>query len=155
MELNQRKITKIITEDELSVVAIVGDKMNQKVGIAGKAFSVLGEGGVNIRAIAQGSSEKNISVVIEDKDRRKALNLLHERFFSKTVKPYTYVWRNWQCRGRVNPSNRSQRNQISDKYQIQLKLIGAINSKKMLLTTEGMQWTDVKGQLEKEGIPQT
>src|SRR5690606_41075691 len=68
-------------EDEMAVIAIVGEKMKQTTGIAGQLFNSVGKNGVNIYAIAQGGSEINISFVIKEKDLRKALNAIHEAFF--------------------------------------------------------------------------
>ncbi len=80
----ERKLALIDTlqvEKGLSVIALVGDNMKSSLGLSGKAFDALGKNGVNIRAIAQGSTERNISLVVRKKDVTKALNVLHERFF--------------------------------------------------------------------------
>ncbi|MEJ7666201.1 MAG: ACT domain-containing protein [Hymenobacter sp.] len=66
-------------------MALVGDTMRNHPGISGRLFSALGHNGVNIRAIAQGASERNISTVIRADDVRKAINVLHEEFFEATV----------------------------------------------------------------------
>ena len=55
--------------------------MKSHPGISGRMFGALGRNGVNIRAIAQGSSERNISAVMATRDVRKAINVLHEEFF--------------------------------------------------------------------------
>ena len=68
-------------ETGLSIIALVGDNMKNHPGISGKMFGALGRNSVNIRAIAQGSSEKNISAVISTADVSKAINVLHEAFF--------------------------------------------------------------------------
>ncbi|MDB5013995.1 MAG: thrA, partial [Daejeonella sp.] len=67
-------------------MAIVGENMKQTPGIAGKLFHALGRNGVNVRAIAQGSSEHNISVVISQADLAKALNAVHDEFFENLNK---------------------------------------------------------------------
>ena len=66
---------------DLSVLAVVGDNMVGQYGIAGKFFNTLGEAGISVRAIAQGSSERNISAVIDSKDTNQALNETHKGFF--------------------------------------------------------------------------
>jgi len=63
------------------VLAVVGDHMAGHPGVAGKFFGSLGKAGVNIRAIAQGSSERNISVVIDDADASRALRAVHGGFY--------------------------------------------------------------------------
>lgn len=74
----QQKVTPCIVENDLCIVAVVGEQMKNHQGISGKMFSALGNNNVNIRAIAQGASERNISIVIDKKDVHKALNTLHE-----------------------------------------------------------------------------
>ncbi|MEJ7663398.1 MAG: ACT domain-containing protein [Hymenobacter sp.] len=66
-------------------MALVGENMKNHPGISGRLFGALGQNGVNIRAIAQGSSERNISTVIRAADVRKAINVLHEAFFEASV----------------------------------------------------------------------
>ena len=80
-EIIKNRIKPLIVENNLSIIAIIGDQMKSHQGISGKMFSTLGKNNVNIRAIAQGASEKNISAVISERDVKKALNSLHERFF--------------------------------------------------------------------------
>src|SRR4029078_11667250 len=71
---------------DLALVAVVGDGMRERAGIAGKLFSLLGENGINIRAIAQGSTERNISFVVNQHNATKTLNVLHEGFFLSKYK---------------------------------------------------------------------
>lgn len=68
-------------EEDCSIVAVVGEGMKDLPGIAGKVFGVLGEHGISVRAIAQGSSELNISFVIRREDVHQAVRTLHEAFF--------------------------------------------------------------------------
>lgn len=72
-------IRNISVEAPMAVVAVVGSQMKGKVGIAGRVFGALGDGGVNVVAIAQGSSEYNISVVVRSRDMKRALTCIHER----------------------------------------------------------------------------
>ncbi|MCB0539939.1 MAG: aspartate kinase, partial [Bacteroidetes bacterium] len=80
-ELSLGKINPLILENDLAIVALVGDNMKNHQGISGKMFNTLGKNNINIRAIAQGASERNISTVIHKKHISKALNVLHEAFF--------------------------------------------------------------------------
>jgi len=82
-ELAEKIVDPLILENHHAIIAIVGDKMRKKIGIVGKLFSVLGENDVNIVAIAQGSSERNISFVISKDDEVKALHVIHRAFFGK------------------------------------------------------------------------
>ena len=95
-EIETGKVEPLIVENELSIVALVGDSMKNHSGISGKMFSALGRNGVNIRAIAQGSSERNISAVIATADVKKAINVLHEDFFETTYQTGKYF--SYRCR---------------------------------------------------------
>jgi aspartokinase/homoserine dehydrogenase 1 len=81
LEMQVHHIDKIIVEKNLAIIAIVGEKMRKTIGIAAKTFQALAESKVNVVAIAQGSSELNISVVVDKKDETKALNAVHDNFF--------------------------------------------------------------------------
>jgi aspartokinase/homoserine dehydrogenase 1 len=81
-EINVGKIEPLRVENGFSILALVGDNMKEHTGVSGKMFATLGSQGINIHAIAQGSSERNISAIINSKDVRKAVNTLHEEFFS-------------------------------------------------------------------------
>ncbi len=85
-EIELQKVEPLNIENELSIVALVGESMKSHPGISGRMFGALGRNGVNVRAIAQGSSERNISAVIATKDVRKAINVLHEEFFETVYK---------------------------------------------------------------------
>jgi aspartokinase/homoserine dehydrogenase 1 len=91
-EIRDEIISEIKVETQLSVVAVVGENMRQRKGLAGQVFKALGDHGINISAIAQGSSERNISVVVARDDEVRALNAVHAAFFSKSAKPvYLYL----------------------------------------------------------------
>ena len=79
-EVAARRIQKFDLVRELEIVAIIGENMRGTPGISGKLFSSLGKANVNVLAIAQGSSERNISFVVEQKESRKALNTIHDAF---------------------------------------------------------------------------
>jgi aspartokinase/homoserine dehydrogenase 1 len=79
-------------QENLSVIAVVGEGMRHHTGVSGKLFSVLGKNGINIVATAQGSSELNISVVIEKKIFQKHSMLSMILSFSLKSKRSTYSW---------------------------------------------------------------
>jgi aspartokinase/homoserine dehydrogenase 1 len=80
-EIEAKQIENIYMIADLEIIAVIGEKMRGTPGISGKLFSALGNKEINILAIAQGSSERNISFVIESKDATRALNTIHETFF--------------------------------------------------------------------------
>ncbi|MEW6652196.1 MAG: aspartate kinase [Bacteroidota bacterium] len=83
LEIMEGKIGEVIVEDQLSIIAVVGEKMRHTIGIAGKVFNALGKKGINIIAIAQGSSELNISLVINKSDLSKALVSIHKDLLAR------------------------------------------------------------------------
>jgi aspartokinase/homoserine dehydrogenase 1 len=86
LEIKAHWIDEINVEKGLSIVAVVGENMRNTPGISGRVFQALGKNGINVVAIAQGSSELNISVVIKRTDEAKALNALHDAFFLSDTK---------------------------------------------------------------------
>ena len=80
-EIRSEEIDEVHVENDLSIVAVVGDGMKHSPGTSGRMFAGLGKNGINVMAIAQGSSERNISAVVRQVDIAKALNALHEAFF--------------------------------------------------------------------------
>jgi len=85
-EIEDGLIDAVKAESDLCVVAIIGEQMKNVPGVAGRLFESLGKNGINIIAIAQGSSELNISFVIEKQDESKALNAIHDSFFLSDTK---------------------------------------------------------------------
>ena len=79
-DLKHEKVEHINVDPNIAIVAVVGENMRGTPGIAGRTFQALGKENVNIIAIAQGSSETNISFVIEEKDVKKALLATHREF---------------------------------------------------------------------------
>jgi aspartokinase/homoserine dehydrogenase 1 len=80
-EIEDGLIEPIKAQKDLCVVAVIGEQMKNVPGVAGRLFEGLGKNGINIIAIAQGSSELNISFVINKSDEAKALNAIHDSFF--------------------------------------------------------------------------
>ncbi len=81
LELQTRQMLPVSVKENLSIVAIVGKQMRGVPGISGKLFNTLGDNKINIVAIAQGSSELNVSAVIGGEDETRALQVIHEAFF--------------------------------------------------------------------------
>jgi aspartokinase/homoserine dehydrogenase 1 len=80
-ELRQKKIQRVSVERDLEIVAAIGENMRGKPGISGRLFQALGDAAINILAIAQGSSEMNISFVVSGAERERTLNAVHAAFF--------------------------------------------------------------------------
>ena len=137
-EINAGKLEPVKIERGLSIVALVGDKMKSHPGISGKMFSVLGRNGINVRAIAQGSSEKNISAVIAFADVQKAVNVLHEAFFEKVYKQLNlFIIGVGNVGSRLLSQLKQQRDYLLKNLNIQLRIAGLANSRKMVFSDNG------------------
>jgi bifunctional aspartokinase / homoserine dehydrogenase 1 len=138
-EIRLGKVNAIEIENDLSIVALVGSNMKNQVGISGQMFNTLGKNGVNIKAIAQGSSERNITVVIEKKHLKKAVNALHESFFDDEIKKVNLFIIGLGNVGKAFLEQiASQNKYLLDKFNISLEIIGAANSRKMLFDDAGI-----------------
>ena len=138
-EIQTGKINSPRVETGLSVIALVGEKMSGQVNVSGKMFNTLGSNGVNIRAIAQGSSERNISAVIEEKDVKKALNVLHENHFEGSNKVLNlFVVGVGNVGGTLVEQVKQQQKVLQENSNIVVRVTGLANSKKMLLDPEGI-----------------
>lgn len=152
LELASHKIDALRVEENLSIVALVGSKMQQQVGVSGKMLSVLGQNGINIKAIAQGSSEKNISVVIDEAETKKALNTLHESFFLSEKKQLNiFMIGVGNVGGTLIEQLQQQKNYLDKHHHTELRVAGMANSKKMLFNEEGIALTKWKEALLKSG----
>ncbi|MGA1464295.1 MAG: bifunctional aspartate kinase/homoserine dehydrogenase I, partial [Balneolaceae bacterium] len=154
LEIDEERIDPIEKEEDVSIVAVVGDNMRQTPGIAARVFSALGRNGINIRAIAQGSSERNISFVLEQRQERKALNTLHDAFFLGGVKRvHLFLIGVGLIGRRLLELLDEQADFLYKDHQIALSLNGVANSKKMLFDERGILGSDWKQQLEQHGEP--
>ncbi len=146
------KIDPLLVEDQLSVIALVGDKMKSSVGLSGKAFNALGKNGINIRAIAQGSTERNISLVVSDQDVTKALNVLHETFFlSKYKKVHLFMVGVGNVGSALLEQIREQFEYLRNEYALEIKVVGLANSRKMLLDERSVDLDHWKSDLQERG----
>ncbi|MEZ4855840.1 MAG: bifunctional aspartate kinase/homoserine dehydrogenase I [Gelidibacter sp.] len=145
-EISLHKIDPLLVETDLSIVALVGDHMKNHQGISGKMFSALGKNNINIRAIAQGASEKNISTVIAQKDVKKALNTLHEAFFEGNIKQLNvFITGVGNVGERLVEQIKQQRKYLKDNLKINLRVIGLSNSRTMIFDDNGLalkNWKD-------------
>jgi aspartokinase/homoserine dehydrogenase 1 len=145
-EINTGKLNPLEVENGLAIVALVGDSMKNHPGISGRMFSALGKNGVNIRAIAQGSSEKNISAVISVADVKKAINVLHEEFFETTYKQLNlFIAGAGNVGKRLFEQLKTQHAYLLKHLRLQLRVVAIANSKKIAINEEGLdlnKWED-------------
>ena len=116
----------------MAIIAVVGESMKNYQGLSGQMFSALGRNNVNVRAIAQGSSEKNISAVINKKDAKKALNILHEQFFEERTKQLNlFVTGVGNVGERFLAQLDQQKKFLKENLKLNIRVIGISNSRKM------------------------
>ncbi|MEM0941257.1 MAG: bifunctional aspartate kinase/homoserine dehydrogenase I [Bacteroidota bacterium] len=147
--IDKNLIDPIAIERNLSILALVGSNMKNQVGISGSMFYVLGRNGVSIKAISQGSSERNISAVIKKEDLSKSLNILHEAFFLFEAKRINLFIIGVGNVGKAFIAQlQSQFSILKKDHLINIKIIGVANSKKMAFDEDGIRLSQWKGKLE-------
>jgi len=151
-EIQLDQINKITIEENLAIVAIVGENMKHATGVAGKLFNTIGKNGVNIIAIAQGASELNISWVVKVSDLRKTLNVVHESFFlSENVELNVFLLGIGLVGGNLLEQIKQQQPKLLKEKHLKIKLAGVANSKKMLFHREGIDIATFREQMTEEG----
>jgi len=155
-EISLHKIDPIIVETELSIVALVGDQMKSHQGISGKMFSALGRNNINVRAIAQGASERNISAVISQNDIKKALNTLHDQFFEGNMRQLNvFITGVGNVGGKLIEQIKNQKKYLKQNLKINLRIIGLSNSRTMVFDDNGLDledWNNLLKKGEKAGL---
>lgn len=147
-EIRGNEMDEVKVEEELAIVAIVGENMKHNPGTSGRMFSALGRSGININAIAQGSSELNISAVIHQQDISKALNVLHEAFFlsDRKVLNLFLVGTGLIGKSLLNMMEK-QHHQLAKQNQLEIHVVGIANSRKMLFNEDGLKFTEAVNEL--------
>ena len=149
LEIEIKKIIDLNIEMGLSIIAIVGEKMKNTPGISANLFSSLGKNGISVIATAQGSSELNISVVIKNSELRKALNSIHEGFFLSHIKDLHIYFVGTGTVGRnLLDQMQTQKRKLLEVLNLNLKLVGLSNSRKMLINKDGINLDNCLGDLD-------
>ena len=148
-EINQNKIDPCIVEKNLCIIALVGENMKNHQGLSGRMFSTLGKNNVNIRAIAQGASERNISAVINERDVKKALNTLHENFFEENTKQLNlFVMGVGNVGEKFIEQINQQKKFLKENLKINIRVVAVSNSRKMYFDEDGIALKDWKSLIE-------
>ena len=148
-EIETKKVDPIVVENNLAIIALVGDNMKSHPGISGKMFGNLGKNGVNVRAIAQGSSERNISAVIAMEDVKKAINVLHEEFFETVNKEINlFIAGVGNVGGKLMAQIQQQATYLLKNLRLKINVVGIANSKKMLVIEQGIDLNNWKALLD-------
>ncbi|KAA9038130.1 bifunctional aspartate kinase/homoserine dehydrogenase I [Ginsengibacter hankyongi] len=148
-EIEIKKVEPLVVEKGLAIIALVGDNMKNHPGISGKMFGALGRNGVNVRAIAQGSSERNISAVIALTDVKKAINVLHEEFFETTYKQVNlFITGTGNVGSKLLAQLQQQQKHLQEHLRLQVRVAAISNSRRMLFNDEGVDLSKWKELLQ-------
>ncbi len=138
-ELRDKQVNEVKIEKDMAILAIVGENMRKTTGIAGKIFNAMGRNGINIVAIAQGSSELNISMVLSKFDETKAMNALHDTFFlSENKSIHLFLMGTGLIGSEFVNRVRNQASRLAQTQHLSVKIIGIANSRKMIFDKAGI-----------------
>ncbi len=151
-EIQRKQIQTIEAQSPCAILAVVGDRMVETPGVAAQFFAALGQAGVNVRAIAQGSSERNISVVIDQADSARALRAAHAGF---------YLSQQTLSIGLVGPGSvgaslldqlNTQFERLREDFNIDIRVRGIMNSRSMVLHDERIPLDNWRTHFEEESV---
>jgi bifunctional aspartokinase / homoserine dehydrogenase 1 len=152
IEIELNKEIKILIEKNLSIIAIVGERMKNTPGISATLFRSLGRNGINVVATAQGSSELNISVVIKNESLKKALNVIHDGFFlSRFKEMYLFIAGIGLVGTSLMKQLQKQYSTLVSEHNLKINLVGVINSRKMIIDKKGIPLENYKELLKASG----
>ncbi|MBD3238159.1 MAG: bifunctional aspartate kinase/homoserine dehydrogenase I [Candidatus Moranbacteria bacterium] len=152
LEIKNKKFNQVLVENDLAILAIVGLGMKNTPGISGRFFQSLGKNRVNVVAIAQGSSELNISAVIAKKDRQRAINAVHEDFFFPHLKHiHVYILGTGNIGGSLIKQIKAEQANLLKEHHLDLQVLGIGNEEKMIFSQAGLNLKTYQQTLEQKG----
>jgi len=148
-EISLSRVAPAKVELNMVNIAVVGERMKDHQGISGKLFSSLGANNINIRAIAQGASERNISIIIDEKNTQKALNTIHESFFEEQTKELNlFITGVGNVGSKLLEQIQQQQAYLLEHLRLKVRVIALSNSKKMILSEDPIDLSQWKKQLD-------
>lgn len=150
-EILAGEMDKVQVMPNMAVIAVVGENMKHYPGASGRLFQALGRNNINVSAIAQGSSELNISAVIKQYDLQKGLNALHEAFFLSDNKVLHVFLIGVGLIGKtlIKMIN-NQLAKLQEEYMLDIKIHGVANSRFMAFDEDGFDLKKVPVPAEKD-----
>lgn len=150
LEMQANLIDDIVVEKDLCIIAVVGENMCKTTGIAGKLFDALGKNGINVVAIAQGSSELNISIVVSKYDEIKAIRVIHEAFFLYTKTTVNVFLVGIGLIGTTLLQQvQKQASILHKEMALDIRVVALADSHSMVFNPDGIPLSDWKETLEK------
>jgi len=148
-EIEYKNIIQLKVEENLSIIAIVGENMKNTPGISGCLFNSLGKNGINVIAIAQGSSELNISAVINNNSLKKALNVIHENFFlSDYIELHLYQVGTDTVGGMLLQQLNQQQEYLMKEHRLKINVVGLADVNHFYFNEEGIDLDNYKELLD-------
>lgn len=142
-------IDPLIAEEDYSVIAAVGETMRETPGIAGQLFDVLGRNGISVRAIAQGSSELNISLVVARADEERALRLIHDAFFLPRIRTaQVFIAGTGRVGAALLDQLASESAKLGERVGVRLLIGGIARSKFAVIEQDGIALSRWRDQVE-------
>lgn len=152
-ELRRGDITDIKAETDLATVAIVGENMKSETGIAGRLFNTLGRNGITVKAITQGASETNISFVIDSRDLKKAISVIHDSFFLSASQVLNVFIVGVGNVGRhLLKQIAQQQTKLLQEKALKVQVVGIANSRKAVFNRDGIDVDRYRELLEQSDI---
>lgn len=151
-EIDNGAVDPITITHDLATIAVVGEEMKNKLGVAGRLYSVLGRNGINVITSSQGSNEMNISVVIEKRHLRKALSVLHDSFFLSDHKVANlFICGVGTVGGSLLRQLSEQHDQLLTTRHLDLRIVGVANSRRCLADANGLGMDNLVERLKADG----
>lgn len=147
-EISMGEINPPVTQHDLATVAIVGENMRHRPGVAGKLFGTLGRNGINVIACAQGASETNISFVVTKENLRKSLNVIHDSFFLSEYQVLNIFLAGVGLVGsNLLEQIRQQQEKLMRENSLKIRVVGITNSRHYIVSRSGIDLNTYKEQL--------
>ncbi len=149
-EISLGKLNPLKVEKGFSIVCLVGDDVLNQTGATGRMLAALGRNSIPVRATAQGSSERNISVIISSEDAEAAIKTIHNEFFDKrSGKDINLFIAGFGTVGRALVDIIAKnRDKIAARTGRRLRICGLSNSRRFIIDKNGLDLNNIKGQLE-------
>ncbi len=149
-ELHEHQVEQISLQFDMSIIAIVGDRMAGKPGVSARLFETLGKNGVNVIAVAQGSNEMNISIVVREKEENKALNCIHESFFLSRNKIHVFIAGTGTIAKSLLSQISAHRSVLCDEMNLEIEVCGLTNTRQRVFNPEGISLDNWQEELKED-----
>ena len=148
-EIKVGSMYPMLVQQGLAAVSIVGEKMKNMPGIAGKLFGTLGRNGISVIAFAQGAKETNISFVVPQQQLSKTMNVLHDSFFLSENKVLNiFICGVGTVGAQLIEQIQQQQSTLLREQHMQLNVVGIANSRTAIFNAEGIDLTTYRDQLQ-------